>query len=102
MADLATVKAQATNQEIPQKGIGAAGSEDALKKEKKLKKACADFESIFTYYMFKTMRQSIPQSGYLNRVPVKILIICYLIKRLPKRCQIKGKEQAYSKPFSTS
>jgi len=29
---------------------------------KKLKKACADFESIFTYQLLKTMRQSIPQS----------------------------------------
>ena len=29
---------------------------------KRLKKACADFESIFTYQLLKTMRQSIPQS----------------------------------------
>lgn len=29
---------------------------------RKLKKVCADFESIFTYQMLKTMRQTIPQS----------------------------------------
>jgi len=29
---------------------------------KKLKKVCADFESMFTYQLLKTMRQSIPQS----------------------------------------
>jgi len=29
---------------------------------KKLKKVCADFESIFTYQLLKTMRQSIPKS----------------------------------------
>ena len=32
--------------------------------EKKLKKACADFESIFINYMLKTMRRAIPQSGH--------------------------------------
>ncbi|MCK4467448.1 MAG: rod-binding protein [Desulfobacterales bacterium] len=31
--------------------------------EEKLKKACADFESIFINYMLKTMRLTIPQSG---------------------------------------
>jgi len=31
--------------------------------EEKLKKACADFESIFINYMLKTMRRAIPQSG---------------------------------------
>ena len=31
--------------------------------EEKLKKACADFESIFINYMLKTMRRTIPQSG---------------------------------------
>jgi flagellar protein FlgJ len=33
-------------------------SEDELKK---IKKACADFESIFTYQLMKTMRQTIPK-----------------------------------------
>ena len=28
----------------------------------KLKKACADFESIFTYQLLKTMRQTVPKS----------------------------------------
>jgi peptidoglycan hydrolase FlgJ len=34
--------------------------------EKKLKKACADFESIFAYQLLKTMRQTIPKSGFLS------------------------------------
>jgi len=29
---------------------------------KKLKKACADFESIFTYQLLKTMRKTIPEN----------------------------------------
>ncbi len=32
--------------------------------EEKLKKACADFESIFINYMLKTMRRAIPQSRH--------------------------------------
>ena len=34
-------------------------SEEELKK---LKKACADFESIFTYQLLKAMRQTVPES----------------------------------------
>lgn len=31
--------------------------------EKKLQKVCRDFESILTYQLLKTMRQTIPKSG---------------------------------------
>ncbi len=36
----------------------------------RLRKACADFESIFISYLFKTMRSTIPESG-LNSFPGK-------------------------------
>jgi flagellar protein FlgJ len=71
MADIAAVKSQVINQELSQKSSGTAESKDILEKEKKLRKVCADFESIFTYYMFKTMRQSIPQSSYFKQSPGK-------------------------------
>ncbi len=32
-------------------------------KDAQLKKACADFESIFIDYIFKSMRKSVPQNG---------------------------------------
>ena len=35
-------------------------------KDARLKQACADFESIFIYYMFKSMRKSLPQNGLLD------------------------------------
>ncbi len=38
------------------------------REQAKLKKACADFESIFIGYMLKSMRSTIPQSG-LNKDP---------------------------------
>lgn len=38
--------------------------------EEKLKKACADFESVFINYLIKSMRSTIPQNG-LNNFPGK-------------------------------
>jgi flagellar protein FlgJ len=35
-------------------------------REAKLKKACADFESMLVYQLLKTMRQTIPKSGLLS------------------------------------
>ena len=35
--------------------------------EKKLKKACADFESIFAYNLMKSMRKSIPSGGVISK-----------------------------------
>ena len=34
--------------------------------ERKLEKACKDFESFFVYYMLKTMRNSSPKSNFLG------------------------------------
>ncbi|PKN10764.1 MAG: hypothetical protein CVU72_00080 [Deltaproteobacteria bacterium HGW-Deltaproteobacteria-7] len=49
-----TVQPQTT-----EKVTSARYSEEELKK---LKKACADFESIFTYQLLKTMRKTIPEN----------------------------------------
>lgn len=44
---------------------------EQVKKQKdadaKLKKVCADFESIFTYNLLKTMRKNIPGGGILPK-----------------------------------
>jgi peptidoglycan hydrolase FlgJ len=34
--------------------------------EKKLKKACADFESMLVFQLLKTMRQTVPKDGLLK------------------------------------
>jgi flagellar protein FlgJ len=91
MADIAALKSQVTNQEIPQKRIGAVEGKDALEKEKRLRKACADFESIFTYYMFKTMRQSIPQSGYFKQSSGKDAYNMLFDQKVAEEMAIKGK-----------
>ena len=91
MADVAAVKLQVTNRELPQKRIGSTEGKDDLEKEKKLRKVCADFESIFTYYMFKTMRQSIPQSGYFKQSPGKDAYNMLFDQKVAEEMAIKGK-----------
>lgn len=48
-------------------GTGSIAEKQAAEKEKKLKKACADFESILVYYLFKSMRKTVPASGLLDK-----------------------------------
>lgn len=37
-----------------------------LEQEKKLKKVCADFESMLVFQLLKTMRQTVPKNGLLK------------------------------------
>jgi flagellar protein FlgJ len=39
---------------------------EMIAKDKKLKKACTDFEAMLVYQMMKSMRQTIPKSGFLS------------------------------------
>jgi len=39
--------------------------------ERKLEKACMDFEAIFTYQMLKSMRQTVPKAGLFDESPGK-------------------------------
>jgi len=44
---------------------------EQLKRQKeadaKLRKVCADFESIFTYSLMKSMRKSVPEGGFIPK-----------------------------------
>jgi len=35
--------------------------------EKKLRKACTDFEAFFVYYMLKTMRETVPKNSLMGQ-----------------------------------
>ena len=48
----------------------ATASDDSAR-DKKLRKACRDFEAIFLSNLFKEMRQTIPRSGLLPSAPGK-------------------------------
>ena len=37
-----------------------------MDEDRRMAKACADFEAIFVQQMFKTMRASVPESGLLD------------------------------------
>ncbi len=50
---------------------GKEAEKNAADKEKDLKKACADFEAILVYSLFKSMRKTVPASGLLTNYPGK-------------------------------
>lgn len=43
--------------------VANAGAGQAAERQKALKNACRDFESLFVDYMLKQMRQTVPQDG---------------------------------------
>jgi Rod binding domain-containing protein len=49
----------------------AATDPAAAARDKKLRKACADFEAVMAYQMLKTMRNTVPALGPLSRFPGK-------------------------------
>lgn len=50
----------------PITGKPSSGQTMDPEREKKLKKVCADFESMLTYQLLKTMRQTIPKGGFIG------------------------------------
>jgi peptidoglycan hydrolase FlgJ len=91
MPDMMTAKTGLVNQSIPQKGTRKLEGQAPVDKEGKLKKTCADFESILVYYMFKAMRQSIPKSGYLKESSGKDTYNMMLDQKIAEELANKGK-----------
>ena len=59
-------------------------------KEKKLRKACADFESIFVYQMLKTMRGTVPGGGLLNKMTGKDTYEMMMDQKVSEELTAKG------------
>ena len=91
MPDMMTGKTGLVKQAIPQKSTVRLEGQAPADKEDKLKKACADFESILVYYMFKAMRQSIPKSGYLKQSTGKDTYNMMLDQKIAEELANKGK-----------
>jgi flagellar protein FlgJ len=53
-----------TGSTLPDKALPVGKAKDS--EDKKLRKACADFEAFFVYYMLKTMRETVPKSNFLG------------------------------------
>ncbi len=65
-------------------------SERSAEDEKKLKKACADFEAIFISLMFRTMRQTVPTSGYFKAMPGKDVYTMMMDQKLAEELAHRG------------
>jgi peptidoglycan hydrolase FlgJ len=91
MPDMMTAETGPVNQAIPQKSTWRVARQAPVDKGGKLKKTCADFESILVYYMFKAMRQSIPKSGYLKDSPGKDTYNMMFDQKIAEEMSNKGK-----------
>lgn len=56
LSSLSVVEKNTARVDTPQRKI----------RERDLKKACADFESIFIYYMLQTLRKTVPKSNLFS------------------------------------
>jgi flagellar protein FlgJ len=65
-------------------------AEEKLRQEKKLRKTCADFESIFLYQMLKTMRTTIPQSGLTDKMTGKDTYQAMMDQKVSEELANKG------------
>lgn len=72
------------------KGDASVSSEEKARQEKKLRKACADFESILLYQMFKTMRNTIPQSELTNKMTGKDTYEMMMDQKISEELAKKG------------
>jgi flagellar protein FlgJ len=91
MDDMAIVKSQIAGGNVPGKRIGKVEGKAALDDDQKLRKVCADLESVFTFYMFKAMRQTIPQSGFFKQSPGKDTYNMMLDQKVAEELAHKGR-----------
>lgn len=57
---------------------------------KDTREACAEFESIFIYFIMKTMRDTIPESGLLNGGMVEEVYTSMLDQELARKMAERG------------
>ena len=72
------------------KGDVPVSSEEKARQEQKLRKACADFESILLYQMFKTMRTTVPDSGLTNKMTGKDTYQMMMDQKISEELAKKG------------
>ncbi|HOG16774.1 MAG TPA: rod-binding protein [Syntrophales bacterium] len=71
MNETGNVAASALPATAESAGKGSVRSEEDLRKERQLKKACRDFEAVLTYTMLKSMRRTVPAGGATGQVTGK-------------------------------
>ncbi|HET6490509.1 MAG TPA: rod-binding protein [Syntrophales bacterium] len=67
-----------------------AASPEEADKDRKLRKACADFEAIFISYIFQTMRKAVPENSYMGKMPGKDTYTMMMDHKLSEDLARKG------------
>jgi flagellar protein FlgJ len=67
-----------------------AASPEEAEKDRKLRKACADFEAIFINYIFQTMRKTVPESNYMTKMPGKDTYTMIMDQKLSQELANRG------------
>ncbi len=65
-------------------------SPEEVEKDRKLRKACADFEAIFISYLFQTMRKTVPESSYMTKMPGKDTYTMIMDQKLSQEMAQRG------------
>jgi len=71
-------------------GLTSTGQGDKRIDEERLKKACSDFESIFIHQVLKSMRQTVPQTGFFGEGPEKEIFQSFFDQELSKSLAQQG------------
>ncbi len=60
-------------------------------KQERLKKACAEFESLFINYMLKSMRSSVSETGFIGNSEESKIIESMFDEKLADRIAVSGR-----------
>ena len=79
---------------LGQKGTPSAGSKDGLdsaeKENRDLKKACEEMEAQFIYYLFKEMRNTVPENGFIPKGSAEKMYTAMLDTHMAEDLSRKG------------
>jgi len=90
MDDILNIPPLATQNLAKMSARADAASPEDGEKDRKLRKACADFEAIFITYIFQTMRKAVPESGYMGKMPGKDTYTMMMDHKLSEDLARKG------------
>jgi peptidoglycan hydrolase FlgJ len=72
------------------KGATSMPGDAGERQQRQLRKACADFEAIFVYTMLKTMRATIPRSGFVDTFAGKDTYTMILDQKVAEELSRRG------------
>ena len=61
-----------------------------IKNDKKLKKACKDFEGFFLYYMFKEMKKTVPEYDIIKKSNGEKIYESFYLEKITEKMADRG------------